>query len=202
MEHEPVAHALEIYLDVVSRFPNTRAARDALYTAAVCHERLSDYNNHWRNVYGMGLRAGVRMVTYEDVRQAYPNYQLPRGTIGWEPVTRTVYGGPGWTENPNPKPRPTWRSRVKKRLANLAVEFQHKKRDVDARFMNIIGRLLIVLIYSLVPLGLLAACYFATVRLYIKNQQPMFASIFEEGRIATTASGCPKSSTASRVNVS
>src|SRR5262249_43376935 len=50
-EHEPVARALEIYLDVVHRFPNTRAARDALYTAAVCHERLSDYNNHWRNVY-------------------------------------------------------------------------------------------------------------------------------------------------------
>src|SRR5262249_55863548 len=85
-EHELVAHALEIYLDVVRRFPNTRAARDALYTAAVCHERLSDYNNHWRNVYGMRLHAGARMVTYEDVRRTYPNYQLPRGTIGWEPM--------------------------------------------------------------------------------------------------------------------
>src|SRR5262249_40916848 len=150
LEHEPVAHALEIYLEAVRRFPNTRAARDALYTAAVCHERLSKYNNHWRNVYGMGLHAGARMVTYEDMRRTYPDYQLPRGTIGWDPMTRTVYGGQAWAEAPKPKPSPTWRSRVKQRFTNLADNFLQKQRDVGARITELKDEVVTGLIYSLV----------------------------------------------------
>ena len=101
------ANSLAIFLDVVRRFPNTRAARDALYTAAVCHERLAAYNEYWRNVYSGGGHAGERMVDYNFVRAAYPKYRLPRGTLGWEPSTRTVNGGPGWDALPKPKPRPS-----------------------------------------------------------------------------------------------
>ncbi len=112
-EHERLARALDVYLDVVNRFPQTRAARDSLYTAAVCHERLSSYNPYWREIYRSGLHAGERMVTYRDVKAAYPNYQLPRGTYGWQPSTRTVNGGPGWQAPPKPLPRLTKKERLK-----------------------------------------------------------------------------------------
>ncbi len=113
-QHETMALSLVIYLDIARRFPQTRAARDALYTAAVCHERLSErYNQYWHSAYATGLHAGDRMVTYKDVRTAYPDYQLPRGTSFWEPATRTVSGGPGWAAPPKPKPRPTLRARLK-----------------------------------------------------------------------------------------
>jgi outer membrane protein assembly factor BamD (BamD/ComL family) len=112
-EHETFARALKIYLEIAERFPRTRAARDALYTAAVCHERLSNYNPYWRGIYQNGLHAGERMVTYADVKATYPNYQLPRGTYGWQPSTRTVNDGPGWARPPKPLPRLTKRERLK-----------------------------------------------------------------------------------------
>ena len=199
VEHEPVAQALEIYLDVAQRFPNTSAAREALYTAAICHERLSDYNTYWRNIYGMGLHAGDRMVTYKDVRRAYPNYRLPRATIGWEPVTRTVDGGPGWVERPKPQPQPSWRSRAKQRLGDLFVELSQKERDAETRLREFMERLAHGLIYSVLAVSLLAACYFAAVGLYLMNQKPMFAPIFEVEQIATTAPDSPTNSTDSRV---
>ncbi len=118
-QHESLSRALVIYLDIARRFPDTRAARDALYTAAVCHERLTTYNDYWRGIYNMNLYAGDRMVTYEDVRRIYPDYQLPRGTMGWEPATRTVGGGPGWAAPPKPKPRITWRARLKQKLLDI-----------------------------------------------------------------------------------
>ncbi|HEX8889843.1 MAG TPA: outer membrane protein assembly factor BamD [Pyrinomonadaceae bacterium] len=122
-EHEPIARALVIYLDVVRRYPQTRAARDALYTAAVCHERLADYNDYWRSIYSQGLHAGDRMVTYADVKKAYPNYQLPRSTVGWEPVTRTVGGGPGWAAKPVPRPRLTLAARLRLRTNKIWTWF-------------------------------------------------------------------------------
>lgn len=118
-QHESLSRALTIYLDVAQRFPNTPAARDALYTAAVCHERLTTYNDYWRGIYNTNLYAGDRMVTYEDVRRIYPHYQLPRGTIGWEPATRTVDGGLGWVAPPKPRPRLTWRTRLKQKLLDI-----------------------------------------------------------------------------------
>lgn len=105
-EHERLARALKIYLQIANQYPNTKAARDALYTAAVCHERLADYNPYWRGIYENGLHAGDRMVTYADVKATYPNYQLPRGTPGWQPSTRTVNKGPGWAPPPPPPPKP------------------------------------------------------------------------------------------------
>lgn len=103
--HDMAANSLPIFMEVARRFPNTRAARDALFTAAVCHERLSEYNNYWREIYSRDGHAGERMVSYSDVRAAYPKYRIPRGTLGWEPATRTVNGGPGWDKLPKPKPR-------------------------------------------------------------------------------------------------
>ncbi|MFL6227481.1 MAG: tetratricopeptide repeat protein [Pyrinomonadaceae bacterium] len=102
-QHDMAARALDVYLEVFNKFPKTRAARDAFYTAAVCHERLADYNEYWRDKYQTGLHAGSRMVTYADVRAAYPDYRLPRGTYGWQPSTRTVNGKPGWDAPPKPK---------------------------------------------------------------------------------------------------
>lgn len=106
-EHETLSRALKIYLEIVDRYPKTRAARDAFYTAAVCHDRLSGYNPYWRDIYGAGLHAGERMVTYTDVKAAYPTYKLPRGTYGWQPSTRTVNNGPGWAAPPKWVPPPS-----------------------------------------------------------------------------------------------
>lgn len=129
-EHDRLARALNIYLDVAARFPSTRAARDSLYTAAVCHERLSNYNPYWRQIYQNGLHPGQRMVTYKDVKAAYPKYQLPRGTYGWQPSTRTVNDGPGWAAAPKPIPRPTRTARLKmlaQILSNRLTSFWNEK---------------------------------------------------------------------------
>jgi outer membrane protein assembly factor BamD (BamD/ComL family) len=122
-KHDMASNSLPIFLEVVRRFPNTRAARDALYSAAVCHERLAEYNNYWRRVYSGGGYAGERMVDYDDVRAAYPKYRLPRGTSGWEPSTRTVNGGPGWDQPPKPKPRPSKWARGAELLDKWVNEF-------------------------------------------------------------------------------
>lgn len=100
--HDPWARAIPIYLEIADRFPKTKTAKDALYSAAVAHQRLSERNGPWGAFYQRGLFAGSRMVTYADVKGTYPDYQLPRGTYGWEPSTRTVNGGPGWAPKPPP----------------------------------------------------------------------------------------------------
>jgi hypothetical protein len=56
------------------------------------------------------------------VKATYPEYQLPRGTYAWEPATRTVAGGPGWSAPPKPappKPKPTRLARAQKILFKL-----------------------------------------------------------------------------------
>ena len=121
-KHDMAANSLPLFLEVVRRFPNTRAARDALFTAAVCHERLAEYNNYWREIYTQGGHSGESMVTYSDVRAAYPKYRIPRGTLGWEPSTRTVNGGPGWDKPPKPKPRPSRWARGAELLNRWMIE--------------------------------------------------------------------------------
>jgi outer membrane protein assembly factor BamD (BamD/ComL family) len=146
-ERERLARALNVYLEVVDRFPQTRAARDALYTAAVCHERLSNYNPYWRGIYQAGLHAGKRMVTYEDVKTAYPNYQLPRGTYGWQPASRNVNGGPGFQPPPKPPVRPTKTARVKsiaRWLKNSFEEFWVQKGERWLTEAIILGLILFV----------------------------------------------------------
>ncbi|HEX8476639.1 MAG TPA: hypothetical protein VF666_21760 [Pyrinomonadaceae bacterium] len=121
-QHDPLVRALEIYQRLARTFPQTRAARDALYTAAVIHERLQRSYVYWPEQYSQGLHAGEALVTYADVRRIYPRYQLPRGVRGWEPLTRTVNGGPGWTTAPKAKPlTPTERIRRRVKRAERIV---------------------------------------------------------------------------------
>jgi hypothetical protein len=108
--------ALKIYLHIAEDYPHTRAARDALYTAAVAHERLSRLQLYWPGEYTEGLYAGDRLVTYEDVRRTYPDYRLPAGTYGWEPLTRTVYGHAAWPAPPKAK-RPSGVERARSKIA-------------------------------------------------------------------------------------
>lgn len=120
--HEPVVRALKIYLQIAEDYPRTRAARDALYTAAVAHERLKGFQLYWPGEYGAGLYAGNRLVTYEDVRRTYPNYRMPSGTYGWEPLARTVRGQAAWPAPPKPKPLTgVERARGKIKRAELRV---------------------------------------------------------------------------------
>jgi TolA-binding protein len=116
-EHEGPARAVPIYLEVVRLYPKTRAARDSLYTAILCHQRLSEFNGYWRGMYSEGLHAGPRVVTYADLRSAYPDYRLPSGTSGWQPSTRTVYGRPAWPAPPKPK-QPTGVERARSKIAH------------------------------------------------------------------------------------
>jgi TolA-binding protein len=165
-EHDRLARALKIYLDVANRFPKTRAARDALYTAAVCHERLSNSNPYWRDAYEGGLHAGERMVTYADVKARYPNYQMPRGTYSWQPSTRTVNGGPGWSAPPKPKPRPTRMARIRQAVFNLL--------EGIGRFWEMTGRrwaLVIILATSTIIIGRLSARAREMLRGQIRRQK-------------------------------
>jgi outer membrane protein assembly factor BamD (BamD/ComL family) len=121
-EHEPLVRALNVYLEAARLYPRTRAARDSLYTAAVIHERLASFLLYWPSQYQLGIPPGDRMVTYDDVRRTCPSYQLPRGTLRWEPLTRTVNGGPGWDEAPRRKPLTGMeRARLKIRRAELKL---------------------------------------------------------------------------------
>ncbi|HVF43899.1 MAG TPA: hypothetical protein VM936_12840 [Pyrinomonadaceae bacterium] len=120
-EHEGPARAVALYLDIVRLYPKTRAARDSLYTAILCHQRLEGFNGYWRGQYESGLHAGTRVVTLADLRREYPDYRLP--TVGrWKPSTRTVGGSPAWPPPPKPKPLTgVERARAKIKRAELRV---------------------------------------------------------------------------------
>lgn len=122
-EHESPARAIALYLDIARLYPRTRAARDSLYTAILCHQRLAEFNGYWREAYSRGLYVGERLVTLGDLRRAYPNYRLPLAG-DWKPSTRTVGGKPAWPAPPKPK-RLTGTERVRlkvKRAEHHVVE--------------------------------------------------------------------------------
>lgn len=173
--HETLARAIPLYLEIVNRLPNTKAAKDALYTAAVAHQHLSNLNPYWRGIYGQGLFVGSRLVTYADVRRTYPNYQLPRGTNGWEPMTRTVNGGPGWAPpppKPKPVPKPTRAQRIKRLLKRVVTELhtsvQHKVDAIENRYTTLLQRCLSALAWVV---GLIGAWYVGILGLHIWKQQ-------------------------------
>ena len=169
--HETLARAIPIYLEIVNRFPNTKAAKDALYTAAVAHQHLSNLNPYWRSIYGQGVFVGSQLVTYADVKRIYPHYQLPRGTNGWEAATRTVNGRAGW-EPPPPKPKPvpkvTRAQKIKRMLKRVVAEvrasIQQKVDAAEARYTTLLQRCLLAV---LLALGLIGAGYGAVLGLHI-----------------------------------
>jgi tetratricopeptide (TPR) repeat protein len=116
-DHESPSRALKVYLEIVRLYPKTIAAHDALFTAAVCEERLSGYNNYWRERFRNELYPGARFVSYGDVKAAYRNYVFPKGTLGWEPMNRTVNGASAWPPKPKTAPRLTRTEKVERYLA-------------------------------------------------------------------------------------
>lgn len=157
--HDTLARAIPVYLGIVNRFPNTRAAKDALYSAAVAHERLSIAYPYWRDVYENGLFASPQMVTYSHVRSRYPRYHFPRGTTGWEASTRTVNGGPGWAPPPKPPPRLTRAEKAEaliKRLAGEGAAALEAKIDTTVKASNAFRRKIfdvLLITVSLLALG-------------------------------------------------
>ncbi len=173
--HETLARAIPIYLEIVNRFPQTKAAQDALYTTAVAHQHLSNLNPYWRSIYGQGLFAGSQLVTYADVKRIYPNYQLPRGTNGWEASTRTVNGGPGW-EPPPPKPKPLpqltktqklkrWWRRI---ISPIQTSIQQRVETAQERYTAYLWRCLYA---TLAALGFVSCWYVTLIATHYWNQR-------------------------------
>jgi outer membrane protein assembly factor BamD (BamD/ComL family) len=105
--HETVARSIPIYLDIVDHYPQTKSAKDALYSAVIAHERLADYNPYWRETYARGFFAGPRLVDNADINRLFPKFRWPKSRLGWEASTRTVNGGSAWPELPKPAPKLT-----------------------------------------------------------------------------------------------
>ncbi len=166
--HETLSRAISIYVETANRYPQTKAAKDALYSAAVAQERLSNLNNYWREIDGVGLFAGPKLVTYADVKSTYPRYQLPRGTDGWEPSTRTVNGGPGWAPPPKPTPKLTREQKFRGMIGRLYNDIQpkvgHKVDAVIQRYhssvQSILNAVLAVIATMIGSYGLLLWVHF------------------------------------------
>lgn len=121
--HETLARAIPIYLDIVDLYPNTKAAKDALYSAVVAHEKLSDMNDYWRSVYGKGFFAGQRVVGNSDIRRMFPKFIWPISRLGWEASTRTVNGGAAYPSPPKPAPPLTRTQKFERRLKYASEKF-------------------------------------------------------------------------------
>lgn len=134
--HDPWAHSIPIYEEIVAKYPNTKVAKDALYSAAVAHERLSNRNSAWTGFYERGLFPGPRLISYNDVKSIYPDYQLPRGTYGWKPSSRTVNGGPGWAPPPKPIPRETKEQKIKRLLRETATTISDYSNKILPKVEN------------------------------------------------------------------
>ena len=185
--HENLARAIPTYLDLARLYPDTRAAKDGLYTAAVAHRRLQGYYDYWRKLYGLGLHAGERLVTFREIRSLYPKYQMPRAEQGWQPMTRTVNGGPGWTPpppKPKPAPKPTRAQRIKRMLkrvvAELHTSLQRKIDVVEIRYSKFLQRCVDAVLWAL---GLIGVWYGAVLGRHVWKQrltvpEPDLAGLF------------------------
>lgn len=114
--HETYARAIPIYLDIVDRFPESKAAKDALYSAVVAHEKLGSLNPYWRDVYSSGFYASPRWVGNADIRRMFPKFRWPRSRLGWEASSRRVKGGPTYDPLPKPPPKLTTEQRVVRKV--------------------------------------------------------------------------------------
>lgn len=121
--HDTLARAIPIYEEIVEEYPQTKAAKDALFTAVVAHERLSDLNDYWRNIYGEHLFVGPKLVTNRDINRLYPKFRWPISRLGWEASTRTVNGGPAYPPPPKPAPRLTRTQKAERILSRVTDKF-------------------------------------------------------------------------------
>ncbi len=124
--HETLARAIPIYQEIVDRYPQTKASKDAIFSAAVAHQRLANLNPYWREIYARGLFAGSQMVEFAGISRIYPHFRWPKSRDGWEASTRTVRGGPAYPLPPKPAPKLTLTQRIKRKLGGLASEFSSK----------------------------------------------------------------------------
>jgi TolA-binding protein len=137
-EHDPLAHSIPIFEEIVAQYPASKVAPDALYSVAVAHERLYSRNGSWTTFYERGVFPGSRNLGYADVANIYPNYQLPRGTYGWKPSSRTVNGGPGWAPRPKPLPKETREHKVKRLLRELKTEVRTDVGKIANKLSSVI----------------------------------------------------------------
>ncbi len=173
--HENLSHAIPTYLELARLYPNTRAAKDGLYTAVVAHRRLASYNNYWRKIYDNGLQSGGHLVTFRDVKSLYPKYQMPRGEEGWEPITRTVNGGPGWAAPPKPLPKLTRTQKFKRYLKRFEEFFQSKiQTKIDSATESYTTYLWRCLTAILIAFGLIFTWYGSVLSFHFwKQRKPL-----------------------------
>lgn len=170
--HEPLARAILIYDQILERYPQTKAAKDALFSVVVAHERLSDLNPYWRNIYESGLFVGTRHQTNKDIRQLYPKFRWPLSRLGWEASTRTVNGGPAYPALPKPPPKLSITQRIERKLKKYADIFEAKvspkiERAADDYFSFLRGifyGLIAIMIMFAAGYAVLIATHFRTLR--------------------------------------
>ncbi len=177
--HENLSRAIPTYLELARLYPNTRAAKDGLYTAVVAHRRLAtNYNDYWRKLYDSGLQVGGHLVTFRDVKSLYPKYQMPRAEMGWEPITRTVNGGPGWAAPPKPFPKLTRKQKFKRYLKRFNEFFQSNVQSkIDSTTESYTAYLWRCLSAILIALSLIFAWYGFVLSFHFwKQQKPLLPS--------------------------
>ncbi len=176
-KHETLARAIPIYTEIVERYPQTKAARDALFSAAVANEHLGDLNPYWRKIYARGLFAGDLHVTFSDLNRLYPNFRWPKSRNGWEASTRTVNGGPAYVPLPKPAAKLTLEQRVERKFKKIVhgveTSFKSKVNDSMIRansFINSSAK------YLLVFVGLFFVGYLALLILHFRKPQPVYTA--------------------------
>jgi hypothetical protein len=58
---QTLARSIPIYVEIMKNFPRQKRQKTQCVSAAVAHERLSDLNEYWRDIYRRGLYAGPRI---------------------------------------------------------------------------------------------------------------------------------------------
>ncbi len=159
--HETLARAILIYDQILEHYPQTKAAKDALFSVVVAHERLSDMNPYWRDIYESGLFVGTRYQTNKDIRQLYPKFRWPLSRLGWEASTRTVNGGPAYPALPKPPPKVSITQRIERKLKKYGDLIMTKvspkiEKAADDYFSFLRG-----LIYGLIAIMTLFAAGYA-----------------------------------------
>lgn len=170
--HEPLARAILIYDQILERYPRTKAAKDALFSVVVAHERLSDLNPYWRNIYESGLFVGTRHQTNKDIRQLYPKFRWPLSRLGWEASTRTVNGGPAYPALPKPPPKLSITQRIERKLkkyadiveAKVSPKIEKAADDYFSFLRGIFYGLIAIMIMFAAGYAVLIATHFRTLR--------------------------------------